>query len=689
MSIFDEIAKRIGGGATDGSPSLGPLTRVEDQSPDERKLWGWIKEKLETIRQANSRIQMEGTYLTNTAYLLGYNGVMFDPIQRQFKNSDPKRRVSKVRQNINKILPTVQNKQARLTKIPPKWEVKPNSDSTHDKDSARLGIQIIEDVTDKNHFQEKRQDKCMLAMQGGVSYIQVTLDPTLGKPLIDPVTEEQTGYEGEVRLEVLNCLEVFPDPLAKTIEDAQHLIKAKVRKLEYFREKWPERGQAVKEEDNWLISSLYDLKTNSLGSNGGTSGNAQNKVQNTAIEIVYYEKRSTEHPNGRMVVCANGIILEDKDMPVGEYDIVKFDDIIIGGRYQSEATITHLRPLQDRRNTINDKTNDWIKYMLAGKYLVAKGSGLGQESLNNEGGGEVVTFNPVPNAPPPSVMPIPQIPQYVYKEIEVIDSTFDFISGINEVSRGELPSSSIPASGMAFLQEQDETRLSTITSRNEEGYARLGSLILRYVGKYYQVPRIIKIAGEGLGYTVKEFVGSDLNDNFDVTVIPGSTVPFSKALKRQDIMNAYQSGILGDPADPKLRAKVLKMMEFGDVAEMWQDQAIDQNNIKKAIEILEDGGSPPYHELDNHMLYIDDLNRYRKGEKFQTLPPPIQQNILQFLETHIQGEIRLRNPQIPDQQMMAEKMMEKTNQMAQIGPEGMPPAPPQIPQALPDQGAEI
>ena len=119
-------------------------------------------------------------------------------------------------------------------------------------------------------------------------------------------------------------------------------------------------------------------------------------------------------------------------------------------------------------------------------------------------------------------------------------------------------------------------------------------------------------------------------------------------------------GLLGNPQDPKLQQKVLKMIEFGDVAEVWKSQALDEAQIKKAIELLEDGEFPPYHELDNHIMYLQELNDYRKGDKFLKLPPQIQQMFLFFMETHIQGQVRNANPNLPEQQMMAEHMVEES-----------------------------
>ncbi len=668
MSVFRDIAdKLLKTKARDQGAPLEPIEDVTDQSPDDEKLVTHIRSKIDMVRQTNSRIAIEGIYLTNVAYLLGFDGVYYDTTYRQFRNSDPKRKLSRSRFKVNKILPIVQNRLSRLTQSPPKYDVRPNSNSTEDKDSARLALQILNDIFDKQRFDEKRQEVAMATMQGGHGYIQVTWDPTLGKPMIDPDSGQLAGYEGDVRFEILNCLEVFPDPLAKTVDDCQWMIKAKVRKLEYFKEKYPERGDAVKEEQAWLLSSLYDLKSNALTSVGIAGASTTDQMRDSAIELVYYEKRCKDYPNGRMIVIASGVLLEDKDLPVGMFDIVKFDDMIVGGRYNSESVITHLRPIQDQYNVTRTKMANWIKALLAGKYAAPKGSNLMQEAMNNHDS-EIVEFTPVPTAPGggmPTALTIPQIPSYAYKDLETTDAELDFVSGINEVSRGVLPSASIPAAGMAFLQEQDQTRIGVMTTRNESAFARIGELTLRYVGENYIMPRLLKLAGEGLEYTVKDFVGADIRDNYDVMVIPGSTVPTSKVLRRQDIMTAWQSGLLGNPQEPKVRMKVFQNLEYGEIEDMWKSQALDEAQVKYAIECIESGKMPPLSEFDNHQFHLMEMNDFRKTDKFSRLAKNQQGMFLYVMEWHINALTGIMNPQIQQSKMMAEQALKHLPQQGQ------------------------
>ncbi len=612
----------------------GKIETVDDQPQDEIQLVSFVRSRVEEARSHPARIAQEGIWMTNIAYLLGYDGVFYDTQSRQFKpTSNKSSGIKRNRIFVNKILPSAQNRLARLCKNAPKYEVRPNSPDAEAKEAARLKLQVLTMLWDRQKLNTKRAPLYMWMQQCGHSYIKVSYDAELGNQILDPTTGEMI-YEGDLRADVVSAFEVFPDPLAKDFDELTWLAHAKVRKLDYFKSQYPERGHLVREEGAWLLSAQYEQRINSLNNVSGSQGAAQSQMKNAAIEIAYYEKRSRKHPNGRLIIIANGVLLHDEDLPAGEIPFAKFDDIVIGGKYCPESVITHARPLQDRKNTIISKKNAFIDKLLAGKYIAAKGAGLAKEALNDQSG-EVLEYTPVPNAAPPSALTPPQLPQYVFQEEESIDSNFDDIFGINEVSKGQLPSAGIPAIGMQLLTEQDDTRIGVMVEGHEASWARVGRLELLYAQKFYKSKRLLKIAGKNQEYTLREFTGEDLAGDPDVIVIPGSTLPGSKVLKRQEIMNAWQQGLLGDPADPKVREKVLSMLEFGDAAEMWRDFALNERMAKLMIEMIERSIAPPVHELDPNAFIVQKLNEYRK-ERWGTLDPNVQIVIDQAIEERVE-----------------------------------------------------
>lgn len=623
------------------------VNSVNDQSNEDMAICAYVKQKVDECRTTTNRITSEGIWLTNSAYLKGFDNIYFDTTLRQFRPLKPLQGIfRKNRVFVNKILPTVNNRLARLCKNQPRWEVRPNSNDNEDKEAARLTSQVLESIYDSQCLNEKRISLYMWLQQCGHSYLKVCYDDQLGKAMVDPVTNELI-YEGDVRVDVVSAFEVFPDPMATRFDECKYIIHCKVRHISYFPEHYPERGNAVKPEGVWLTSLQNEARVNTVN-NLGRGDTQANPNQNSAIEMTYYEKRSQKYPQGRMIVVANGVKLADKSLPVGEIPFAKFDDIVIGGSYYPESLVTHLRPVQDQFVKNVSMRAQWMNRLLAGKYLAAKGHGLIEEALNDQSG-EVVEYDPVAGAAPPTALQVPAIPQYAYKEDETLSDYIYDISGINQISRGTLPSASIPAKGMEFLQEQDDTRIGVTTEQHEHAWARTLQLMAMYAQEYYKSPRLLKIAGKNMQYTFKSFMGADMRSNHDVKVLRGSTVPGSKVVKNNEIMNVFTQGLLGDPMDQKVREKVFSELEFSMNQDMWEDYGIDMAQIQRSMDLMKDGGVPTVNEFDNHALHIQEKNKIRKSEEFEKYDPQIQVTWIANMNEHLDFIVKQTNPGIDQQ----------------------------------------
>lgn len=619
MGLLDKLKGALK--STSDAGSINDIVEELDKATDERQKYGYIRSKVDEVRSSASRMAHESVWMQNCAYTVGFAGLYFNTSTRSFQPVN--RNVGSLRKNrlyVNKILPNLQNRLAKLTKNPPRFEVRPEDNTQDGKDNARFKTDILIAKWDELRLNLQRQQLLMWVQECGHSYVGVFWDDNKGKLVNNPETGEPM-FEGDIRTEIISPFEIFPDPLAREFDEAEYFIRAKIRPLSYFRQCYPEKGAEVKEEECWLLSLQYDARINTMNTRGFSSSTGQNAQRNVAIELTYFEKPSLKHPRGRFMVGANGVLLADEELPTGKIPLVKFDDIIVAGKFYSEAVVTHVRPIQDQYNQVLRRRADWVNKMLAGKYLSPRGNELIREALTDENA-EVVQYTVVPNAPnggEPKPLQIPMIPQYAYNEEDKLDAQFSEVMGISEVSKGQLPSASIPALGMQILVEADDTRIGVEIMNHEHGYARVGEHILDYVQQYYVTPRKMKFAGKE-AFVIKDVKGDDLLGSNDVIVIPGSTIPGSKALRRQEILNAYGQGLLGDPADPKVRQNVLGMLELGDVGEIFLDNALDNLRSKSELDDIEGGIMPDVAEEFNHTFMIQELARFRKSEKFDTLP---------------------------------------------------------------------
>ena len=707
MSFFDRARERLNAW-TEGKTA--PLKDSREQTEEDKAIVAFVKTRLEEVRQSSARVAQEGINLTNIAYLCGFDSIYFDGVSRQFKPiPTPSQFLRKNRVHVNRILPTVQNRLARLLKNEPRWDVRPKSGDEEDKDAARLAEQVIIQLWDQLRINQKRIPMTMWLQQCGSVYLKICFDQTLGEKKVFPKPNMETGEmeyeivaEGDIRVDVSSFFEVFPDPLAKTWDELQYLIQAKIRNINYFPMQYPENGHLVKEEDVWLNSLSYEARINAINTTSGTAGTSATQLKNSAIELSYYEKPSKKHPYGRHLIVANGVKLKDDILPIDELPWVKFDDLIIGGKFNAEAIITHLRPLQDQINRGKTMRAAWANRMLTGKLLAARGHNIAREAINDQSG-ELIQYDHVLNCPEPHQMQMPVIPQYAYEEERTLKDDINDTAGINEASRGQLPSSSIPAIGMQLLVEQDDTRIGVETESHEYSYANLGRILLKFVDKYYETERLLKIVGEDLEYAIRKFKGTDIRENFDVKVIKGSTLPGSKVLKRQEIINLHQQGYYGNPKDPTVVQNVMSMLEYGDEYQGWKRHSLRMAQIQRGIMMIEQGEKPPVSEFDDHALWIQELDDYRISDKYTKLPPDQQLIVVTLMNEHtdwiqqITGMSQAgqgNNPNLQSTnaaQMAEEQAKQQIMQSQNLPPHGVPEAqgPEPQPQLTPPPGPDM
>lgn len=643
MGFLTDLAARFQ--STDGDTGKGakgapPVNDVSDQPREDQELAAFIKRKVEEVRGSANRISHEGIWMTNIAYALGYDSVYYDTASRQYRPTGgpflyPKRN----RIHDNQILPAMQNRLARLCKNPPRWETRPEDDTPEAKEASALDFDVCLDLWDRHHLDQKDIELKMWLQQCGHSYLVASWDEEGGEDLIDPSSGEFLGFEGDSAVEVASAFEFFADPKAKTLHEAKYVIRAKVRDLDYFRERY-ERGNLVKEEGAWLLSTQYELRINTLNAAGPQSSGTQDAMKHAAIELAYYERKSKRFPRGRLCISANGVLLENKALPIGRFPISKFDDILVSGKYYPEAAVTHARPLQDQYNRNLVRTSEWTNKLTGGKWRAAKGQALSEESLNDRT--EVVEYNPVPGSPPPESMPVPLIPEHVYKERETLRSALNDKFGLSEVSRGQLPSAGIPAVGMQLLVEQDETRISIEIRNHENSWADFMGILLEYESTFRKMPRRLKKKSD-IGYSIRSYTGEMMSKRPDVRIIRGSTIPQSRSLRRQEILNAWSAGLLGNPADPVLRETTWAAMENGDTPDIWKGVRVDKAQISSVIDDILAGETPSFNKLDNHPLHIYLLNEFRK-ERGRDLTTE-QLAMIEFLiDLHAQAATEFADP---------------------------------------------
>lgn len=306
------------------------------------------------------------------------------------------------------------------------------------------------------------------------------------------------------------------------------------------------------------------------------------------------------------------------------------------------------------------------KNRMAKPQLAAEKGSIDPSKITSEPG-QVILYTPGFN--PPQPIPLQQLPSYVLQELDRILLDWADISGIHEVSQGQVPPGVSAATAISYLQEQDESKLSHTVDSVEQAIEKIAQITLSYVGQFWDASRVVKVTGADGIFDAMAFKGSDLRGNTDIKIEAGSALPTSRAAKQAMIMDFMKMGFISPDEGMEVlelgginkiydRLQVdkkqaqrenLKMAKVSlALLEQHLDQEMERITTQEADSLTEDGvpldrdGMPippklvvPVNTYDNHAVHIMVHNDYRKSQAFENLPEHIKELFEQHVNQHI------------------------------------------------------
>lgn len=191
--------------------------------------------------------------------------------------------------------------------------------------------------------------------------------------------------------------------------------------------------------------------------------------------------------------------------------------------------------------------------------------------IKNVAGG-IVRYRHVPNIPPPEPIQGIQMPAQVESILANLREQILDISGQSEVARGRVPTGVRSGVAVAYLQEEDDTKIAPTIENMEEEIALMGSLTLERFSQFYIISRILRFYRRDGMFDVLKFKGADLKNNTDVICQAGSAMPRSKAARQQYVLELVSLGFEKDPHYVK------EVLELGSGEPDDVDKAISQAN---------------------------------------------------------------------------------------------------------------
>ena len=600
-------------------------------------------------------------------------------LQQPFNNRGYFRRLT----SVNQILPILRTSIAKVTKNKPRLLTVPASNTKQAKDAARVSDRALEahwisqrmgyktrrmlfwmfvcneaylfpywskmrgKITNLPMMERQHVSRPDLDEEGnpkiGPDGVAMTVEDEVEMPVLDDMGQPQMRavYLGDVDTDVVSPFEVFMwRPGVKDPEEAEIVFRKKYRDLEYITHAYPKWGGYVKPEPASAVFSTFEELLTSLTGPLEPAPFARRTRRQGAYVVECFVRPTAAYPRGRHVTISNGVILQLHDKLPYDADLahwnpfIKFQDADMPWADVGASTVSQLQALQADYNSIRAQVAKNIK-MHGNIRVYAPNGSVGRVQTNDAL--EIINYDP--NLGPPKEMSPPGLPSHMMGMLNVITTEFETVSGQHQTSKGSVPTNVSSGLAIAYLQEQDDTRLGPTASGIEDGLALWGMRVLQLMKDHYTEPRMFAMLGRTRVQEVFSFMNTDLGDCSQVLVQPGSALPGNKIARQEFIFRLMNSGYFQVMAqNPQVARRIAQLLEFGSIEELYEELSLDEENAEQENVEMLSGKQAAFSKYDNHPIHIEKhINRIKSPDVRERLNRDEQPaaQFMQLCEEHL------------------------------------------------------
>lgn len=610
------------------------------KSKDAAALVSWVKEQYEKMKSARQPFERQWRlnyamykgkqYLSYTNSNIGYNvggGRLITP-------PAPPYRVRSVR---NLIKPIIRTELSKVTSNKPNASIVPASSDDKDLFAAQAGEQVWESMYSQKHMHKIFTRSMFWMTICGTSFM---------KDWWDPFAECSYGsetYTGDIEVGAVTPFHLFvPDLDEEEIENQAFVLNAYTKSVEWCKATYGINLQASSVSANEILGDSFFQSR-------------QNDAKPDSVLVLEMWIKPHGHrlfPNGGFCTVAGdvlvGMFADGMPYSHGEYPFTKFSHIPTGQFYADSVINDLIQPQRDYNRTSSQIIES--KNRMARPQLVAEKGSVDASKITTEPG-QIIFYRV--GMQPPQPLPLQPLPSYVLQELERAKADMEDISSQHEVSHGTAPSGVTAATAISYLQERDDTAMSTTYQSIEFGYEKVAKHFLSHVVQFWDEPRIIKTTGTDGFFDAISLKGSDIGSGTDIRMEAGSALPISKAAKQAFLLDMMRSGFI-DPS------KGLSLMEMGGIDKLYEEVRIDERQAQRENLRM---ASLEINEIASHMQAVETSKMITSTMAGQMAPDMGAQQVQQGLPGLPQ------DVQDPNNAMQALQGLEQMSQATQMEPQ--------------------
>jgi hypothetical protein len=633
---------------------------IEDK--DLGALHDWARELKED--GVSRRKHHEAQWWENIATYAGDLWVEFDVTRRKLVEGSKENH--RVRLPINLAMPAVRTEYAKLLKNRPMVNCVARSADLEDIQAAEVGDKMLNDYGEKQYHKGRVRRRMLqwVLLTGIAGYFVDWDENALGETEIwahpdgTPITEEnelavvQEMYDpenpdspsprmipkGDMVHKALGPFNFIWDFSQIYFDDAKWCCITEVYDVDEVFRRW---GVEVEEEKDVKAGVIEQRILDRAALSTAFEFKAPTAQKLVAVNRLFVRPGNRWFENGAEIVFTENEMISATDFPHthGELPLSVMGHIFQPTSQYPMSIVQQVRPIVLEVSKTVSQMIENRNLMANPAWIEFRQNRIEGEIINKPGARLKVDY--LPNVPEPHPVEMPDLPGYVQALPEMMRDILLEITGQNETSQGQVPPGARSGVAIAYLTEENDTKLGPTVQELEEVIERASWLELLTYAQYFDVPRQVQIYKKNSEPEVFNFKGNMVSGVAGVTVQAGSALPRSLAAKQQFTMDLYDRGLIRNPR------QVMEMLEVGQgERDEWED---DMDQAERENLRLRKGEHIQPREWENHAAHLYVHHKFMKSAEFDELGEEVKQ-AFEAHEADHQNEIK--NQQAQQMMMM-------------------------------------
>lgn len=542
-----------------------------------------VNDKFDKWREL--RRPYEISWFLTTAFVRGLHNIFWHHTLQTIRLKDePEYRHKSV---INHMLPKYKARQAKFLKNRFDPIVIPASSDREDKMNAEATQLALRYALRKEGLELKYREALNWANTCSKGFWWLSWDETKLARIKDPATGQvQDGIAGDVTLEVGSPFEILvPDIGIAHIGDQPEIMRVRSRSKEEVLLRYPKLKELLDKkvgEGNNVELFHYQRQIASM-SDRGQSGE-EKRVDPTFVVKEWFCRPNGTYPNG-----AYAVIVEDQVVRFNEalpydfyldqanpYPVVEFPDMELAGQFWPATLMEQLIPMQKEYNLLRSKGIEQIKLAAHPKLIVSQFCQFPEDGWTDQPG-EVIRIMTPPGVPEPKVIAPGNIAPDVWNMLRTLKEEFDLVSNIYPAAQGAAGQASSGFQTNLLQEAADSVHAPDIRLHElamEEACRKIRKLMV--LG--YSEPRLLSITSRNSLPDVREFSSENIDEHAEIIIWTGSALSNSPAVRTQQVLELWSSGLLGSGQNPEERRKALGLVNLNGIGELQEEERRDEES---------------------------------------------------------------------------------------------------------------